>query len=122
VQHSEEAGAEILQAAVGIDQLLLIPQRDRHRVHREIPAAEVVADRCRVDLRQGAGAGVGLGARLGDIDLELAELQPARQEEALALQLEAGNAGERLGIALDGDIEVGALDSNQRSRTAPPTR
>ena len=113
MQDAQEARPQVVEAAVGVDQLGVIPERVGHRVDGEVPARQILVDRRRPNLGQRAGARVALGPRLGDVDPLVADREPPREEELVALGLVAGNAGQGLSVALDRDVEVGAVSAQQ---------
>ena len=114
VENAEQTGPEVVEPAVGVDQLLFAAQRKGHGVDREVPAGEVVADGSRPDLREGTRPRVALVTGLRDVDLHVAPLQPPGEKEGVALECETRQVGERRRVPLDRDVQVRSLDSKQQ--------
>ena len=111
MEHAQLPRVEVGPASVGVDQATPF-ERDRQRVEREVAPCQVGLDRrAERHLGQGAGGSVCLGARRGDVDLELADADRRRAEALVLEDFRAEPIGERGGVALDDEIEVG--------RTAP---
>ena len=117
MQDPQQAGLEVGAAAVGVDQPRLAAQRDRHRVDREVAAGEVGLDRLGRARPRGSAPGlrVGLGAGGGDVDLVAVEARPWRCAKRSCSTASAPSArGERRGVALDDEVEVGAPAAEQQ--------
>ena len=113
MQHSEAARPQVLYSPMWIEQLGAIGDGIRHRVHGEVAAGEVLSDRSRPDLRQGARLRIALGSRLRHVDLPPIGLELAGEEVLVALGPVARNVSERLRVPLDRDVEIAALHPEQ---------
>ena len=77
---AQHPAGQVGQAAVRVDEVGT-GQRHRHRVHREVPADQVLLDGVAVgDLRLARGAVVRLGAVGGDLDLEARSVASALRQ------------------------------------------
>ena len=96
MQHPQPAGAEVVEPAVGVDQLAAPRERHGHRVDREVPAREVLLDRRRARPRAappGAGRSRPGSGRRRSL-ASPASSRPGEEELPCALQL-ATRAGLR---------------------------
>ena len=82
MEDPQQARPQVVEPVVGIEQLALTAQRERHRVDGEIPPGEVLGDRGGPNLGERARRRVALGPGLRDVDLHVALLQPPGEEEA----------------------------------------
>ena len=119
MENPQPARAQILDAAVRVQQPRVARERKRHRVHSEVAAGQILLDRRRPHLGQGAGPGIGLGPRLSDVDLVIPGLEPAGHEVLVALGPVAGKVGQGLRVALDRDVQVRPLCSQQEVPDRP---
>ena len=113
VEHSQRTPLEVLEATVRVDQLGVARERHGHRVEREVTAREVLAQRRRLDLRQRAGLRVGLAAGGGKIELEASGVNRCRREALVGADLSAQAPAHGSGVALDCDVEVGSVPTEQ---------
>ena len=114
MQDPQQPRLEVRAPAVGVDQLRLPAQRDRHRVDREVAPGEVVEEAGGLDLRQCPGVRVGLGAGAGDVDLVAVEIHLGGGEPLVRDHLGAEPSREVGGVALDDEVEVGAPAAQQQ--------
>ena len=98
---------------MGIDQLGIAGQRHRHRVDREVAAGEVGGKRRRANLGEGAGTRVGLAAGRRQVDLEAVEEHGRGGEALVAAHLPAQAPGQLGHLALDRDVDVRPVASEQ---------
>ena len=116
MEDPQQPRLEVGEAPVGVDQPRLAAQGDRHRVDREVAAAEVRLDVARrADLRQGPRARVGLRTGGGDVEHVAVHLHLGRRE---ALVLDQG-LGTELGGKLGGvphhhEVDVGPAAAEQQ--------
>ncbi len=114
----QDTSREILQSAVGVDELLR-RQRHGHRVDREVAADQVLLDGVAVrHLRLARGAVVGLGPVGGDLDL-VAALVCADRAEGDAHLPDGVRPGPDdlqyvLGAGVGGEVQVVAEPAEQR--------
>ena len=115
VQDPEQAGAEVRPPAVGIDQLRVSAQRDRHRVEGEVAPREVRPERRRA-ARPAALPGRGRSPRgLWRCRSRAPPELGLGGGEALVLDhLAAQRAGDPRGVALDDHVDVAAPAPEQQ--------
>ena len=114
MDHPQDAGSQIVLPVVGIDQLDLAPERERHRVDREVAARQIDADRRRRDLGQRPGPWVALAPGPRQVDLAAADRQRCGPEALVAAGLDAEPIEHRVELAVDGDVELGRLATAER--------
>ena len=120
VQDADRLRLEVAPAAEGVDEPAEVGalERGRHRVDREVPAEEVLADRGVLDRRQRGRRVVELGARRDHVDALAVAVEHDRRAELL---VRAHAAAERVGeglrqrdrVALDRDVHVEAALAEQ---------
>jgi hypothetical protein len=115
VERAYEARVQVIDAAVRVEKGARSGpvQGHRHRVDREVAAPQVVVDRRRRHMWQGAGPAVGLGAGGGEVDVPATAPQGCGAECPVGcygcseLPSERQRQGRRVGFNGQVDIEEG---------------
>jgi hypothetical protein len=113
VKHADQARPQVLDAAVRVEQGLVTGERMRHRVDREVAAAEVLGDSRRAHLGQRPRLRVGLGAGAGDVDLGVADHDDGRPEALVLGRRPSQRRDQGLDLAFDDDVEVEVRSADQ---------
>ena len=119
MQRANDAGLQVGAALVRVHQVGIIAgEGNRHGIDGEIPPAQIVRDGSRLNVRQGAGPGVGLAAGRYQVNGDIAG-QPhrSRAESRMygqpAIQRVGKFPGQGWGAAHHGDVQVFDWDAQQ---------
>jgi hypothetical protein len=99
---------------VGIDQFGFTLQRHRHRVDGEVAPGEVLTQRRRLHLGQRPRTRIGLGARGGQVDLEVSQHGLGGSEALMLDHLTTQPPGDLRRVTLDHDVHVAAGAAQQQ--------
>ena len=120
VEHANRAVLEIDATAVRIEERTEVVGRERrrHRVHREVPAMQIVRELGVLDRGKRSRRGVGLPPRRHDVDpLAVGVGHDRRPELRMGCHATAQSVGEHVcerdGVTLDCEVDVGPLLAQQ---------
>ncbi len=104
---------EVGLPAVRVEERLRVGERCRDRVDREVPAVEILLDRRRADLRQGAGCPVTLGPGPGDVNPYPVDHEVGGLESLMYHRLRIQVPPQLRGVEFGGKIDVQRVFSEQ---------